>query len=156
MIIIKVFTNGKILSIEIILSMHTHIHTHTTCPPTPTPHTHTCTHKYTDHSKLKQTTNRDFRRRQTPAWNGKTWQLGLLFWKNKCLGLVWSRPRRLLSERKSKTIPCRGGKRLNRHGNQHWKVCYKESGSWEYQKQSGKVRKFEDSHNIQRNRGPTA
>ena len=76
----------KILSIH--YSKHkymcTRAHTHTTCPLPPT-HKHTPAHvSILTIQNLSQTTNRpqtDFRRRQTLAWNEKTWQLGLLFKK---------------------------------------------------------------------------
>ena len=153
-IIIKVFIKHKILSIETILSAymhmithrnrHRHTHTHT--------HTHTQTHECTGYTKLHlHTTSEDKKQRleaeEDSSAERKTLQV-YVFGKRTVL--------RFYLKASSEDF-CQRGRGRSFHveepdrksTNQQWRVRYKESGNWEYQKQSrqyGRVCKIEDSH----------
>ena len=80
--------------------MYTHTHTQASA------HTSILTMQNFIYTQLKQTTNRDFRRKKTAARNGKHGRSIVL--GGKCLEVRFGVQRRFLSERKGKDIPCRG------------------------------------------------
>ena len=103
------------MSVETIL--HTHTHTHTEAPA----HIHILT----AHTKFNLHTNRQ-QPEKTAALNRK--HGSCIVSEEEVLKLDLKESREILmSERKGKVILCPGAK-----------VCYEESGGWDYQKQSEK------------------
>ena len=129
MVIIKVFIQCKILSGATILC---------TCMPT-----QASPHKYIDYAQLTlQPTytdgKMDLRWRRTAVWSGKK---GQVYCFRKSLEVRFEEYQRgCLLERMVKIIPCKGPENGKGAGT-NWNVWYKESGSWEYQKQRGEYKK---------------
>ena len=141
---IKVFIKCKILSVESILGAHAHAHTPTH------------THMHTQHTSILTIQNliytqhrqQGLEAEEDSSMERKTWQV-YSFGKRKVLRFDLNEPREGSCQRGRGRSFHAEGPRQKRHRNQQWNIWSKESGGWEYQKQSrecGRVRKGEDSH----------